>query len=348
VVSLNVCGRLNPAFTPSNIQTWYTTDDPAAVGQPSFATFLRTCSSGRTVLANDFHILPWPVPVTVWDTSLACNDIVPYSDSVCRAVTNWLVANVWTRAALFMGIPSGASLQGLYSHMHIYFPPLDCTGSAFAQLGGSLVFMMPADTNRMGMHTLLHETGHTLGLYHAGNSSRASWLQDQYADWSDTMGTGNQACFNTVNSAKLGWADRLAPPVDTKTLPTPGACILIAGLRFQFHPSSTGAEAYVRVTPTWALNATGLSHYLGIRRVADPLRLGPADFDAFSSQTAAFKSIAISHKAVPVGNDGDFRSDVDGVATLRGPPRRVDNSFTFRLLSYDEGTGKGVIQVCRV
>lgn len=58
--------------------------------------------------------------------------------------------------------------------------------------------------NYYDVSNIIHEIGHTLGLAHSGTPS------DQYDDFTCTMGSGNQVCFNAPQSWKLGWHDAVA------------------------------------------------------------------------------------------------------------------------------------------
>ncbi|KAG2499990.1 hypothetical protein HYH03_002272 [Edaphochlamys debaryana] len=56
------------------------------------------------------------------------------------------------------------------------------------------------DASYFSTHVVSHELGHNLFMSHGG------WIDAEYGDASETMGSGSPACFNAVHQYQAGWS----------------------------------------------------------------------------------------------------------------------------------------------
>jgi uncharacterized protein (TIGR03437 family) len=199
-IPVQVPGALSPNFTPADIQSWLFGPDPSLNG------YIQEASYGQTSVTGT---------VTGWftlDQNYTADQLGDIQQVVFeQATAQGLDLMPYSRILLFLPSLQDAGLEAGVSDVGC----VELTqGNLTFYASVSWINEESSATNTDFLHTIFHEFGHGLGLYHSTslNCGAVSLPPDpstcqvfQYGDPYSLMGGGNLGHYTTPQKYALGW-----------------------------------------------------------------------------------------------------------------------------------------------
>lgn len=247
VIFLNICGK-SPRINYDQFKSmWYTSSSSS--GQSTMEGYFESCSQGYTsFLENDNYIVPNEVSVpcvgqianTLWNATqcsfLELYGWANYTDHYLTYTENIELTNYSRKIYVIPNNPK--------------CPWIGKSNNVGCRAGSSCIIWL---NGPVGLDTIFHEFGHTLGLVHSSTPS------SEYGDYSCAMGgVAGVRCFNAPQNWFLGWAK---PLVDLN----------ISNLKdnvwksFIIPPQTSVKNNMIRVNTNWYNNQTYTYYFISFR-----------------------------------------------------------------------------------
>ncbi|GIL96426.1 hypothetical protein Vretimale_2152 [Volvox reticuliferus] len=201
----------------------------AYTNELGYMNFLRNCSYGQATYSN----------VTVISTPVPCTRSLELCDEENIAFTARMSATIMYGSAF-------VSSYSRYTYVVPYGLLSTCGWVGLAELPGTQTWYTPDGDGIFNKGTVLQESLHNFGLYHAWRNGT------EYQDNSTSMGWGN-SCPSAPELWRLGWASPLAqlnsstlPPKTFKTYTLPATYTTSQGNMLRIQPDWLSKRNYTK------------------------------------------------------------------------------------------------------